>query len=69
MDLTVPDFLKDAPAIIGGPDCNDTYSGFQPEMDMINRAFAEVMMEGDANLALFQKVTWTRTREMPESVD
>jgi len=53
MDLTVPEFLKNTPVIIGGRDCKTTYSEFQPEIDMINRAFAEVMMEGDAKGRVF----------------
>jgi ribonucleoside-triphosphate reductase len=48
LDLQVPDFLKDHHVIIGGTEHKETYSEFQPEMDMINRAFAEVMTEGDA---------------------
>jgi len=48
MDLHVPSILKDKPVIIGGSEQKETYSSFQAEMDMINRAFAEVMMEGDA---------------------
>jgi len=39
--------------IVGGEDREETYAGFQPEMDMINRAFAEVMMEGDAKGRVF----------------
>jgi ribonucleoside-triphosphate reductase len=39
--------------IIGGIEGKETYSGFKPEMDMINRAFAEVMMEGDAKGRVF----------------
>jgi len=53
MDLNVPSTLKDHPVIIGGTECDTTYSDFQPEMDMINRAFAEVMMEGDAKGRVF----------------
>lgn len=53
MDLYVPSTLKDHPVIIGGTECDTTYSAFQPEMDMINRAFAEVMMEGDAKGRVF----------------
>ena len=48
MDLQVPSILKDHPVIIGGQELSETYAQFQPEMDMINRAFAEVMMGGDA---------------------
>jgi len=48
MDLCVPSTLKDEPVIIGGEYIEDTYSEYQPEMDTINKAFAEVMMAGDA---------------------
>jgi len=53
MDLYVPSILKDHPVIIGGKERKKTYSEFQPEMDIINRAFAEVMMEGDARGRVF----------------
>jgi ribonucleoside-triphosphate reductase len=53
LDLCVPSFLKDQQVIIGGTDRKETYADFQPEMDMINRAFAEVMMEGDARGRVF----------------
>jgi anaerobic ribonucleoside-triphosphate reductase len=53
MDLYVPTLFKDQPVIIGGRDQEQTYGQFQAEMDMINRAFAEVMMEGDANGRVF----------------
>ena len=53
MDLHVPSILKDHPVIIGGVEKDETYSDFQPEMDMLNRAFAEVMMEGDAKGRVF----------------
>ena len=48
LDLVCPSTLKDAPVIIGGVDQNTTYGEYQNEMDMINRAFAEVMFDGDA---------------------
>jgi ribonucleoside-triphosphate reductase len=48
MDLYVPKTLKDLPVIIGGKEREERYSEFQQEMDMLNRAFAETMMEGDA---------------------
>lgn len=48
MDLYVPDILKDLPVIIGGKEREERYSSFQHEMDILNRAFAETMMEGDA---------------------
>lgn len=48
MDLTVPSYYADQPVIIGGEYMEETYSDFQNEMDMINKAFFEVMMEGDS---------------------
>lgn len=53
MDLVVPKNLKDTPILIGGEDLEETYSEFQEEMDLLNRAFAEVMMEGDAKGRVF----------------
>jgi len=53
MDLNVPSILKDQPVIVGGTERNQTYADFQPELDMINKAFAEVMMEGDAKGRVF----------------
>ncbi len=53
MDLEAPVTLKDSPVVIGGEFQKDTYGDFQPEMDLINRAFAEVMMEGDAKGRVF----------------
>ncbi len=47
-DLTVPSYLAGNPAIVGGILAPFTYGDVQPEMDMINRAFAEIMLEGDA---------------------
>lgn len=48
LDLVCPSTLKDVPVIIGGVDQSTTYGEYQNEMDMINRAFAEVMFDGDA---------------------
>lgn len=53
MDLVVPKNLRDTPVIIGGKHQELTYSDYQAEMDIINRAFAEVMMEGDAKGRVF----------------
>ncbi|MEW6258456.1 MAG: ribonucleoside triphosphate reductase [Thermodesulfobacteriota bacterium] len=53
MDLLVPSTLKDAPVIVGGKEQAQSYGEFQPEMNLINRAFAEVMMEGDAKGRVF----------------
>ncbi len=53
MDLYVPEILKDHPVIIGGKERKETYREFQKEMNMINKAFAEVMMAGDAKGRVF----------------
>jgi ribonucleoside-triphosphate reductase len=53
MDLCVPSILKDHPVIVGGRELETTYAEFQPEMDLINRAFADVMMAGDAKGRVF----------------
>ena len=53
MDLCVPSILKAQPVIVGGVERDETYADFQTEMDLINRAFAEVMMEGDAKGRVF----------------
>jgi len=53
MDLYVPEIFKNQPVIIGGVAGKETYGDFQPEMDRINKAFAEVMMEGDAKGRVF----------------
>lgn len=53
MDLRPPSTLRNLPAVIGGKETGETYADFQPEMDMINRAFAEVMIEGDASGRVF----------------
>ena len=54
LDWTVPADLADQPAIIGGKPQNFTYGDCKKEMDMVNRAFIEVMIEGDANGRGFQ---------------
>ncbi|RJR32004.1 MAG: ribonucleoside triphosphate reductase [Desulfobacteraceae bacterium] len=48
MDLLPPSTLRSLPAIVGGEEQKESYGQFQAEMDLINRAFAEVMIEGDA---------------------
>lgn len=53
LDLKVPRTLKDQPVIIGGVPMEDTYGDFQAEMDVINKAFCEVMCEGDASGRVF----------------
>ena len=53
LDVTVPQFMKDQPVIIGGEPQEETYGDFQKEMDIFNRAFYEVLMEGDAKGRVF----------------
>jgi len=53
MDLYVPSIYRDHPVIIGGEYQQKTYAAFQAEMDMLNQAFADVMMEGDAKGRVF----------------
>ena len=54
LDWTVPADLADQPCIVGGKPQDFTYGDCKKEMDMINRAFIEVMIEGDANGRGFQ---------------
>ncbi|WRS30875.1 ribonucleoside triphosphate reductase [Actinomycetaceae bacterium MB13-C1-2] len=52
-DWTCPDDLRDQYPLIGGEVCEFSYGDLQPEMDVINRAFIEVMEEGDAEGRVF----------------
>ncbi len=54
LDWTVPNDLKNLPAIVGGKEMDFTYGDCQKEMDMVNKAFIEIMIEGDANGRGFQ---------------
>lgn len=54
LDWTVPDDLADMPCIVGGKEMDFCYRDCKKEMDMINKAFIEVMLEGDANGRGFQ---------------
>ncbi|MBQ1848314.1 MAG: ribonucleoside triphosphate reductase, partial [Clostridia bacterium] len=54
LDWTVPNDLAELPAIVGGKEQDFKYKDCKKEMDMINRAFIEVMIEGDANGRGFQ---------------
>ena len=54
LDWTCPPDLADRPAIVGGKEMDFTYGDCKKEMDMVNRAFIEVMIEGDANGRGFQ---------------
>ena len=52
-DIKVPSTLKDEPVVCGGEYTNDKYGDFQAEMDIFNKAFCEVMLEGDAKGRVF----------------
>ena len=54
LDWTVPDDMAELPAIVGGKEMPFKYKDCKKEMDMVNRAFIEVMIEGDANGRGFQ---------------
>ena len=54
LDWTVPSDLKDLPAIVGGKEMDFTYGDCKKEMDMVNKAFIDIMIEGDANGRGFQ---------------
>ena len=54
LDWTVPKDMANLPAIVGGREQPFTYGECQKEMDMVNRAFIELMIEGDANGRGFQ---------------
>ena len=53
MDLTVPSYYAEQGVIIGGEIQDSTYKEYQEEMNMINRAFFEVMMQGDSSGRVF----------------
>jgi len=54
LDWVCPPDLKELPAIVGGKELDFTYGDCQPEMDIVNRAFMELMIEGDASGRGFQ---------------
>lgn len=49
LDWTCPNDLKNKKAIVGGKEQDFTYGDCQKEMDMINRHFIEIMLEGDSD--------------------
>jgi ribonucleoside-triphosphate reductase len=53
LDLFPPNLYKDQAAIVGGKPMKKTYGEFQAEMDILNRAFLDVMIEGDAKGRVF----------------
>ena len=54
LDWVCPRDLANLPAIVGGKEMDFTYGECQKEMDMVNKAFIEIMIEGDANGRGFQ---------------
>ena len=54
LDWTVPNDLADQKCLVGGEETDFTYADCKKEMDMINKAFIEIMIEGDANGRGFQ---------------
>ena len=65
LDLVVPDYYARQPVIIGGKPQKETYQEFQKEMDIFNKAFLEVMAEGDAigRVFTFPIPTYNITRD------
>ena len=53
LDLKIPKHLEEQPIIIGGKYQNETYGRFQKEVDMFNKAFFEIMLEGDYDGRVF----------------
>lgn len=53
LDMTPPSYLKDTGAIIGGKQTNDAYGDYEEEIRLFNKAFLEVMREGDAKGRVF----------------
>lgn len=65
LDMDVPAALKNSPVIIGGREQDSVYGDYQAEMDMLNEAFAEVMMQGDnkGRVFTFPIPTYNITRD------
>ena len=65
LDWTVPKDMERMPAIVGGKEMDFTYGDCKKEMDMVNKAFLEIMIEGDANGRGFQYPipTYSLTRD------
>ena len=54
LDWTIPSDLANVPAVVGGRECDFTYGDCKAEMDMINKAYIEIMIEGDVHGRGFQ---------------
>ena len=53
LDLAIPEFMKEEPVIIGGEVMDYTYGDVEKEMEIFNRAYAEIMSQGDAKGRVF----------------
>lgn len=53
LDLTVPEFMKDEPTVIGGQPVGDSFGDMQEELNMFNAAYADVMNRGDSKGRVF----------------
>jgi ribonucleoside-triphosphate reductase len=53
LDLTVPDFMKDEPTVIGGQSVGDSFGDMQEELNMFDAAYADVMNRGDSKGRVF----------------
>jgi ribonucleoside-triphosphate reductase len=67
LDWTVPEDLRDRPAVVGGKPVAERYGDFQAEMDLLNRAFLEIMLEGDRDgrIFTFPIPTYNLSRDFP----
>jgi len=67
LDLTVPEFMRNLPVVIGGKPMDKTYGEFDKEMDMFNKVFAETMLKGDAGGRpfTFPIPTYNITKDFP----
>jgi len=65
LDVTVPKYYADQPVVIGGELKKETYSDFQAEMNLFNKAFLQVMADGDAKgrVFTFPIPTYNMTRD------
>ena len=69
LDWTVPDDLAELPALVGGVEMDFKYKDCKKEMDMVNKAFIETMIEGDSNGRGFQYPipTYSITKDIDRS--
>ncbi len=63
MDLKVPRMMHGEPVILGGKLLETTYGDFQPEMDLLNTAFCDVMMDANGRVFTFPIPTYNLTRD------